>query len=147
MSQTGKKIITIHTLPNISKSKSNQTIKFGQLIEYNTRNIFLHKSCRKCGEETNPSFNINSLKLYTVFFIVCPCRGPLKYIETKMQITCLYLIENFLKKQIEVLNQSPCLIFFLVFVEKYFSHYILLTDQTSLSNCHYFVRCWIIREF
>ena len=34
-SQTGKQIITIHILPNISRSKDNQTIKFGQLIEYN----------------------------------------------------------------------------------------------------------------
>ena len=28
---TGKQIITIHILPNISKSKGNQTMKFGQL--------------------------------------------------------------------------------------------------------------------
>ena len=39
--------ITIHTLPNISRSKDNQAIRFGQLIEYNMRNIFLQKSCRK----------------------------------------------------------------------------------------------------
>ena len=32
--------ITIHILPNISRSKGNQTIKFGQVIEYNKRNIF-----------------------------------------------------------------------------------------------------------
>ena len=41
-SQPGEHI-GIAMLPNISKSKSNQTIKFGQLIEYNTRNIFLEK--------------------------------------------------------------------------------------------------------
>ena len=40
--------------PNISRSKSNQTIKFGQLIEYNTRNIFVEKSYTKCGGETIP---------------------------------------------------------------------------------------------
>ena len=33
-SQPGKEIIAIHTLPNISKSKINQTIKFGQFIEH-----------------------------------------------------------------------------------------------------------------
>ena len=44
-SQPGKQAIAIHTLPNILKSKSNQTMKFGQLIEYNKRNIFLEKSC------------------------------------------------------------------------------------------------------
>ena len=27
-------------LPNISQSKGNQTMKFGQLIEYDRRNIF-----------------------------------------------------------------------------------------------------------
>ena len=29
-------------MPNISRSKDNQTVKFGQLIEYN--NIFVQKS-------------------------------------------------------------------------------------------------------
>ena len=40
MSQPGKQTIPIHILPNISRSKSNHTMKFGQLIEYNMRNIF-----------------------------------------------------------------------------------------------------------
>ena len=43
-SQTGQEINTIHILPNISRSKGNQTTKFGQLIEYNMINIFLEKS-------------------------------------------------------------------------------------------------------
>ena len=30
-SQPGKQIIAIYILPNISRSKSNQTMKFGQL--------------------------------------------------------------------------------------------------------------------
>ena len=41
MSQPCFQTIIIHTLPNISQSKENQTMKFGQLIEYNKRNIFL----------------------------------------------------------------------------------------------------------
>ena len=44
--QTGEELI-IHILPNISRNKHNQTIKFGQLIEYNMRNIFIQKSCAK----------------------------------------------------------------------------------------------------
>ena len=28
-------------LPNISRSKDNQAMKFGQFIEYNMKNIFL----------------------------------------------------------------------------------------------------------
>ena len=41
-------------LTNISRSKGNQTLKFGQLIEYNTRNFFLEKSYTKCGGDTIP---------------------------------------------------------------------------------------------
>ena len=34
-------------LPNISRSTGDQAIKFGQLIEYNVRDIFSHKLNRK----------------------------------------------------------------------------------------------------
>ena len=47
MSQPGLQAIAIYILPNISQSKGNQTMKFGQLIEYNKRNIFLQKLCGK----------------------------------------------------------------------------------------------------
>ena len=40
-SQTGKQIITINVLPNISRSKDSQAMKFGQLKKYSVRNIFL----------------------------------------------------------------------------------------------------------
>ena len=46
-SQPGLQTIAIKILPNISQSRGNQTMKFGQLIEYNKRNIILQKSCRK----------------------------------------------------------------------------------------------------
>ena len=45
--QPGSQTFAIHILPNMSQSKSNQTMKFSQLIEYNNRNIFLQKLCRK----------------------------------------------------------------------------------------------------
>ena len=54
MSQTGKQTIAIHTLPNISGSKGNKTMKFGQLKEYNMRNIFLKKSYTKFGGKGIP---------------------------------------------------------------------------------------------
>ena len=54
MSQPGEQTIAIHILPNISKSKGSQAMKFGQLIEYNMRNIFVEKLYRKCGEENIP---------------------------------------------------------------------------------------------
>ena len=49
-SQPGTQTIPIHILPNISRSKDNQAMKFGQLIEYNMRNIFLEKSYTKSAE-------------------------------------------------------------------------------------------------
>ena len=53
-SQPGKQTISIYILPNISRSKGNQANKFGQLIEYDMRNIFLEKSYIKYGAETIP---------------------------------------------------------------------------------------------
>ena len=38
--QPGLQTIAIHIFPNISQSKSTQTMKLGQLIECNKRNIF-----------------------------------------------------------------------------------------------------------
>ena len=40
MSQPGLQTIAIHIFPNISQSKGNQTMKFGQLIEYNKKKYF-----------------------------------------------------------------------------------------------------------
>ena len=41
----------MHMLPNISGSRGNQTMKFGQLIEYDMKNIFLENSCIKYVEK------------------------------------------------------------------------------------------------
>ena len=48
-SQPGQQNIAIHILTNISRSKDNKEMKFGQLTEYNTRNIFLEKLYITCG--------------------------------------------------------------------------------------------------
>ena len=52
-SQHGSQTTTIHILPNISRSKDNQTIKFSHVIEYDMRNIFRQISFRKRGRETS----------------------------------------------------------------------------------------------
>ena len=44
----------MQTLANIMRNKDNQTMKFGQLIECNERNIVLEKSYAKCTGETSP---------------------------------------------------------------------------------------------
>ena len=51
-SQPGYRIVAITCFP-ISREENQQTMKFGQLIEYNMKNIFLEKSCTKCGGETS----------------------------------------------------------------------------------------------
>ena len=50
-SQTGQEIISIHRLFNISRSKGNQIMKFGQLIEYSMTSIFLE--IMQCDGETS----------------------------------------------------------------------------------------------
>ena len=60
-SQPGSQTIELRILSNISRNKENQTIKFGQSIEYNMGNIFLEKSYAKYGGETIPRrFSKNS---------------------------------------------------------------------------------------
>ena len=56
-------MIAIHILANISKSKGNQAMKFGQLIEYKMRNIFLETLYTKYGGETSPRPFSEKLKL------------------------------------------------------------------------------------
>ena len=50
-------------LSNISRSKGNEIMKFGQLIECNMRKIFLEKSYTKCDGETSPRPFSEKLKL------------------------------------------------------------------------------------
>ena len=67
-----------HILPNISRSKSNQTMKFDHLIEYNMKNTFLKNHLQNVVENLVPeTFRknqnsvylwINSLKYYNVCF-------------------------------------------------------------------------------
>ena len=53
-SKPGFQTIAIHILANISQSKGNQTIKFGQLIKYNKRKIFLQNYVENEAERLVP---------------------------------------------------------------------------------------------
>ena len=53
MSRPDLQTIATDILLNISRSKGNQTMKLGQLIEYNERNNFLQKLCEKWGSESS----------------------------------------------------------------------------------------------
>ena len=46
-SQPGLQTIAIHILPIISQSKGNETIKFGQLIEYKKKIKAIKANCIK----------------------------------------------------------------------------------------------------
>ena len=52
---TLKQTLSIYKMFNISKSKGDQTMKFGQLIEYNTRDILPEKSNTRCQGEAIPT--------------------------------------------------------------------------------------------
>ena len=53
----------MHILPNILRSKGNQTMEFGQLIDCDMSNIFLKKSYKKCDGKTSPTSSSEKLKL------------------------------------------------------------------------------------
>ena len=58
--KTWKKRIAIHILPNISRSKSNQTMKFGQLIEHNWDTFSLKKHTESMAKKLFSFFQILS---------------------------------------------------------------------------------------
>ena len=64
-SQPGYQTVAMYILPNISRSKGNQTMKFGQLTECNLRNIFVEKSYTKYAAETiaRPLSKISKLSI------------------------------------------------------------------------------------
>ena len=63
ISKPGKQTIAVPMFPNITGSKSNRKIKFGQLIENNMRKSFLEKSYTKCGGEIIPRIFFKKSKL------------------------------------------------------------------------------------
>ena len=85
-SQPSQQLIVINTLLYISRSNGNQTMKLGQLIEYNLKNILLEKSQTKCFEESIPRSFSGKLKvsmsldqqfkvLYSLFLLYCKLRA------------------------------------------------------------------------
>ena len=135
-------------LLNMSRSKDNQAMKLGQLIENNMRNIFLEKSYKDVVEKLFlDSFLknqilaylwINSLQFYTVYFYYTPSWGLSKCIETKLQNSCFYLIESFSDKSSLKLVSLPH------FLPDLSRKKFLLLCSTSWPNfivwLHYFVR-------
>ena len=107
ISQTKKQTIATHILPNISRSKDNQIMKFGQLVEYKNAEDKLF-SDPFLESQTSAYLWINSLKFFTVFLNFIPSWGLSKYIETKLQTTCFHLILNYSrnKRGLELVSLS-----------------------------------------
>ena len=101
-SQHGKQTIVIHVLPSILRNKENQALKFGQLREYNMKNIFLEKPYKNCGGETSFRFFSERLNLsiplhqqstfYSVRFIASLSGWLPQFIKTKLLTTCFYFL-------------------------------------------------------
>ena len=153
-SQPGYQTITMHTMSNISRSKSNQIMKFGLLIENHKINIFLQKSCKKRGTDTSSrplsvldkalykadssylqlSFNIFR-QLLTWHTIKSNCI-KLQTIDPEISLSLIF--------QKRVWEQYFHHILCMIFEEKFFSFHLLITDQISLSDCLYFLRYRVI---
>ena len=78
-SQPRKQTIVIHILTNISRSKCNQAMKFGQLMGYNMRNIFREVSYTKCDRKTIPRpfryLDDYSKTLYSLYLLYTTLRA------------------------------------------------------------------------
>ena len=130
-SHTGKQKITIHILSNILKSKDNQTMKFGQLKEYNMRNIFLEKPYTKCGQETSSRPFSEKLKLsmspdqYSkvlyIFFIICQVEGYQKILKLSFRPLSFISYKAFLKNKKRSRINLPAL-----FSARFLKEYIYL---------------------
>ena len=108
-------------------------MKFEQLVKYNMKNIFLQKSYTKCGEETIfPDPFLKTKIEYISASIVQTCiqflfniyqlEGYQKILELSCRPLAFSSHKAFSKNK-GVL--SPCLIFCMIFKEKYFLLYFM----------------------
>ena len=108
-SQPGNQSNAIHTLPNISRSKDNQKMKLGLLIEHH-RNIFLEKSYTYCAAEaiSRPFSTKSKLKISLdqhpeFLFILFYCISLLRVDEYKniLKLRCWPIAFTFYKDFLE----------------------------------------------
>ena len=150
-SQPGQQTIAMHKFINISRSKENQTMKHGQLIEYNKRNTFLEKLCGKWGRETSPRsfFNLKKClmwgkrKWFAAQFQYVSIALNMAYNKNKLYKTLDYGFRDMLnfifsEKGLVLISASHD------FFKKLFLMLHSITDQISLSDCLYFSKYWAI---
>ena len=106
-------LIAILILPNISRSKDDPTIKFGQLIEYNIENTFIEKTNTKGDRAAIPRPIFKKSKIehisesiiwsFTKFvFIVCQVEGY----QNRLKLSCRPLPFTWYKALLENKKRS-----------------------------------------
>ena len=115
--------------PNISE-KENLYIIYTRLNNVLLFSLFKIKQSRSTAQNLVP-----------LAFTVCSSRLLPKYIETESADYLLLLHIKLFKKIKKTSGTSrPPLFNGMFFEEKYYSRYILLTEQITLSDCLYFLR-------
>ena len=129
-SQPGLQTIAVHILPNVSQSKGNQIMKFGQLIQYYKRNNFfknyVENETSRLVRSRLVQFQYISIALSLPYHKNTNC---IKLWTIDPEICSIFIFQK--RVWDYFLHQILCMIF----QEKYFSCYILLADQISLSDC------------
>ena len=143
---------TINILPDISKSKDNQTMRFCQLIvEHNLIKISIQRSLRKWGEESSPRllFGFKKAALhevktnaqhlgFNVFWQSSMWTHNKNELYKNSDCWSKNILNFYLSKKGLELVSSPHLVHDFS-KKKCFSCYVLFTVQTSLSDCFYFL--------
>ena len=149
------KTITIHMLPDISRSQGNLTTKFVPLIEYDIRNFLVEKSCTKCGGQSffkRWKLNIFLEQQFEILYSLFCCMSKSRTTKTYWNWVTNHLffihIKLFSKTErgLKLVSMSH---FQHDIWRKYLYSYVLVSDLISFSDCFYFLRylviCWLLR--
>ena len=102
------KIYDASILPNISRKKDNQAMKFGHLKEYNMINILFEKSYAKCQKLASDTFVknqnwaylwINSLNILQFFYYMSEWRSTKQRCWPLALVLCLWPYVNLSKNK------------------------------------------------
>ena len=124
---------------NISRSKDNQAMGFGQLIKHNIKKIFLEKPHIKCSEKTSPRPFWKKSKLSTPFNQQCKVLYNLLLLFFQVE-GYRNILQNFKKRGLKL----ESIYFSMVFEENISQGCIPLNNHISLPDCLYLMRCWAI---
>ena len=151
----------MHIFPYILQSKDNQAMRLGQVMEYNKRNHaeneaeILVPDLFFCFSSRTLFFILAKFFFRPLFFILGNIFFQLSFdifrqssIQDAIKTNCIKL-QTIDPEICSNLNFQKRIQFFhhilsMIFQEKCFSCYILLTDQILLPDCLYFLKYWLI---